>query len=210
MVKSNINILLAKEKGLIKDDDDTIYQLIVKKYKYLLEYYLSTIIDFKKYENEINNSDLYISSNTKYKNLNVYLDLDYIFLINNLFIEKLDENDLNLLKNWNDNQISDELIDIIKRTYKDVIKDNYFKNEYHDKLYKVCYGPVVPINFVDNDSLVFKIIYGKNKIDLETKEFIALTRKQNELFNNIINKISKEVSDKLGIKCQILFEKDIL
>ena len=142
--------------------------------------------------------------------MNMYFDLDYIFLINNLFIEKLDESDLNLLKEFNKNNVSNELIDMIKRTYKDIIKDNYLNGEYTDKVYKVCYGPVVPINFVDNDSLVFKIYYGKNtKEILDTKEFVTLNKKQIELFNGLVDDIKKDVKNKLNIKCEILLEKDI-
>ena len=62
------------------------------------------------------------------------------------------------------NNISDELISIIEKTYKDVIYDNYIHGQYQDIICKVCYGPVVPFNFVDNNALVFKIYYGKNTI----------------------------------------------
>ena len=99
---------------------------------------------------------------------------------------------------------------MVKRTYKEVIRDNYLRNEYTDKVYKVCYGPVVPFNFVDNDSLVLKIYYGKNlKEILDTKEFIELDKKQISFFNNLINNIKKEFKEKLNVKCEILLEKDI-
>jgi hypothetical protein len=203
-----INIELAKSKGLITDND-ALYKELEKKYKYLLEYYLSTVIDFNKYENMINTSNLYIGKNSKYQRLNEYLKLDYIFLINNLFIEKLDNSNLDLLKNFNKDNITDEVVNMIKNTYSDVIKDNYFKENYTDQIYKVCYGPVVPINFVDNNSLVFRFIYGKNLIDLNGDEFFELDKKQKDFINEVIDKLKNEIFDKTGLKTEVLITKDI-
>ncbi len=201
-----INTTLSKEKGLY---DTSIYNELCKNYKYLLEYYLSTVINFKKYEEKINNSNLYIGKNFKYKYLNEYLDLDYIFLINNLFIEKLNKNDIDLLKEFNKNKISDNMIDMIKRTFKEIIYDNYLNNEYTNKIYKVCYGAFIPHNFVDNDSLVLKIYYGKNTKNIDGNEFIKIDEKQLDFFNDLMKELKKEIKDKLMVKCEILLEKDI-
>ena len=182
---TKINEKLAIEKGLINEANKTKYDDLSKKYKYLLEYYISTKIDLNKYEDMIKNSGLYIGINNKYKSLNEYLDLDYIFFINNLFVEKLSSEDINRLETFDRVSITNELMNIIGRTYKDVIHDNYFKGEYTDIVYKVCYGPAVPINMVDNNSLVFKIYYGKNLIDLNDDKFIELHKKQLAFFDNL-------------------------
>ena len=204
------NINLAKEKGLIVNDDTSKYDKLVKNYKYLLEYYLSTKIDLSKYDNQIKNSGLGIGINPKYKSLNEYLDLDYIFFINNLFVEKLSTNDVDkIINSFDINNISSELLDIIEKTYKDVIYDNYFKGEYQNIICKVCYGPLIPTNFVNNNALVFKIYYGKNTINLNGDDFIELHEKQLEFLNNLINDIKKEVNEKLNIDCEILIKKDI-
>ena len=199
-----INIELANSKGL----DKNLYQELAKKYKYILEYYLSTVIDFKKYEKEIENANLYIGKNSKYRSLNEYLDLDYIFLLNNLFIEKLSSDDINLLKSFH-GEVSLIFIDLIKRTYKDVIYDNYLKEGYSDQIYKVCYGAVVPSNFVDNKSLVLKIYYGKNTKNIDGKAFIELHEKQLEFFLKLMKELINDIEEKLNIKCEILLEKDI-
>ncbi len=203
-----INIELAKSKGLITDND-ALYKELEKKYKYLLEYYLSTVIDFNKYENMINTSNLYIGKNSKYQRLNEYLKLDYIFLINNLFIEKLDNSNLDLLKNFNKDNITSNLIDMVKNTCSDVIKDNYHKGNYIDEIYKVCYGPVVPFNFVDNNSLVFNFIYGKNLIEVNGDKFFELDEKQNKFNNETTEELKKEKLDKTGLKAEVLISKDI-
>ena len=203
-----INIELAKSKGLITDND-TLYKELEKKYKYLLEYYLSTVIDFNKYENMINTSNLYIGKNSKYQRLNEYLKLDYIFLINNLFIEKLDNSNLDLLKNFNKDNITSNLIDMVKNTCSDVIRDNYFKDKYTDEIYKVCYGPIVPFNFVDNNSLVFKFIYGKNLIEVNGDKFFELDEKQTKFINDTTEELKQEILDKTGLKAEVLISKDI-
>lgn len=203
------NIALAKEKRLIIDNDESLYNEIVYKYKYLLEYYINTMIDLKKYEREIDNSNLYIGKNAKYKSLNNYLNLDYIFLVNNLFVEKLEEKDINLLKQYNEGNVSYELINLVKRTFKDVIFDNYANGKYRDDVYKVCYGDYVPLNFVDNDSLVFRIYYGKNLKDLNKDDFVKIHREQLAFFENIMNRIKDEVKRVLDVKCEILLQKDL-
>ncbi len=209
---NNMNIEEARNKGLIAGNDMSVYKKVQKEYKYIFEYYLSSIIDFNKYEKEIDNSNLYIGigKNLKFKMLNEYMNLDYFFFISNLFVEKLCKNDIELLlAKFNKNNISDELVEMVKRTYKDVIKNNFFRGEYTDKVYKVCYGPIVPINFVDNDALVFKLYYGKNLINLEKSEFIALHQKQLVFLNEITKRIIDEIKEKIGVKCAFLLEKDI-
>ena len=204
------NESLAREKNLIIDNDKTKYEDLQKKYKYLLEYYLNTKIDFKKYEDLIDNCKLYIGKNPKYKTLNEYLNLNYFFLINNLFVEKLSIEDINLiLTKFNKDNVDNELINLVERTYKDIIYGNYMKGEYQSDIYKVCYGAFIPSNFVDNDALIFKIYYGKNLIDLSGQEFVDLHKKQLEFFNDIINQIKEEVKNTLNVNCEVLLEKDI-
>lgn len=204
------NNILAKEKKLINNNDDSLYKKLSLRYKYILEYYLNTVVDFKKYENEIDNSNLYIGKNSRYKSLNEYLNLDYIFLINNLFIEKLSDDNLELLKNsFNKDNLSIELVEMVKNTYQDVIRDNYLNGEYYDKIYNVCYGEFVPTNFVSNNSLVFKIYYGKNLKELFKEDFIKLHQDQLKFFRKIISEIKNEIMVKLNVQCEILLEKDI-
>ena len=206
----NINKKLACEKSLIENEDYSQYKELIKKYKYVLEYYIDSKINLSKYEELINNSGLYIGKNNKYKVLNEFLNLDYIFLINNLFVEKLSVEDINLLMTkFDKNNISNELIDVIDKTYKDVIYDNYIKGEYKKNIYKVCYGPVVPFNMTDNNAIVFKIYYGKNLIDLDGNKFIELHEKQLAFFEEIKEKLKNEVKEKLNVNCEVLLEKDL-
>ena len=205
-----INKSLAIEKGLIVNDNKEKYDELVKFYKYLLEYYINTKIDLSKYEDNIKNSNLYIGYNEKYKNLNEYFNNNYIFLINNLFVEKLSTSDIDLILNkFDKNNIDSELLNIIDKTYKDIIYDNYINGEYKDVVYKLCYGNFAPTNVVNNNSLVFMIVFGKNLIDLEDDKFIELTKKQYSFFEKLINELKEEVFSKLNITCDIILKKEI-
>ena len=204
------NVQEAIIKGLVINNNSDKYDNLVKIYKYLLEYYISSKVNLSKYDEMIKNSNLYIGVNNKYKGINEYLKLDYIFLINELYVEKLSIQDIDILLNkFDKDNINDEVINIISRTYKEVIYDNFKNNEYCNEKYKVFYGTAVPKNAVNNDSLVLKIYYGKNLINLDGDEFIELHKKQLAFFDELINNIKQEVFNNLNINCEVLLEKDI-
>ena len=107
-----VNIALAEKKGL----DKSKYDKLVKNYMYLLEYYINSKIDLSKYDELIKNIYLYFGINTKYQSLNEYFSFNYIFLINNLFVEKLSIKELELLDSFY-YIVNNELIDLVDRTY---------------------------------------------------------------------------------------------
>ena len=206
----NVNLNVAKEKGLITDNN-LLYEKVVYEYKYLFEYFLSSIVDFKKYEDNINNANINIIKSNECQGSNEFLNLDYLRLVNNLYIEKLEKKDIDLiLKNFDKNSITNDFLDIVKRTYREVIKDNYFKGEYTNQAYKVCYGNIIPSNFVDNDSLVFIFYYSSNPINCSNKnDFIKLKKEQINYIKSEMDLLKKEIIDKLNIKVEILIREDI-
>lgn len=209
-----VNKDLAKEKGLIIDNNYDLYKKIENIYKYLFEYFLLSKIDLGKYNNKIKNSNLYFgvphpNSEQLLSNLNEYLNLEYIYILNNFYIEKIDINDINVLKQYIDKkiEINEHLLNIIKNTYKEVIKNNYRNGKYTNLKYKVFYGYVHPKNAVDNDALVLKIFYSRNTIKLEDEEFINNIKNKREFLEKLSNEIIDEVKNKLEINCNILIEK---
>lgn len=202
----------AIKKGLIINDDDSKYKLVYSNYKYLLEYYISTKIDFNKYEKMIKESNLFIGINDKYKVINNYLKLDYFFVFNRLFVEKLDVNDINLLLILNKDNIDSNLLNMIERTYKDIIKDNYnhINKSYVDSVFKVNYGNDLCLDdFTDNDSIVIKLIYGKNTKDFDTNEFIEINKKQIDFLKNIASAVKTDFKDYMGVKCDVIIKKEM-
>lgn len=209
-----MNKELAIQKGLIINNDENMYIVLQEIYKYLFEVYMFSKINLKKYDEEIKNADCYFGKPNPTKEqlisgLREFMNLDYLYILNNFFIEKLEINDIEMLKKCLGNKVeaTPELLGMIERTYKDVIKKNFFKGEYTEDKYKVCYGTAIPSNFADNDALVLKMYYSKNTKELQGQEFIDNLRKQKTFIDELKEKIKKEIEEKLNISCDILDEK---
>ena len=214
-MNKNVNRNLAIQKGLIVEDNYDLYNKIERVYKYLFECILVSSINLNEYNEKIKTSglDFGIPHPTKEQlisGLPEYLNLEYIYLLNNFFVEKLDIEDINILKEYDlsvGGNISDQLVNIILKTYKDVIKNNYHNGEYTDKVYKVCYSYADPVDFCDNDSLVLKIYYSKNISKMSDEDFIKNMKDKKEYIDSLSNNMINEITNKLNIKCEILVEK---
>ena len=214
-MNKNVNIELAKQKGLIVNDDNSKYRLLENLYKYLFENYLNEQVNLKKYDEELLNSELDfgISHPIPYQKgneLNDFFKFNYIFLLNDFFIEKLSSDDINVLLNSLKIEKlvpTPELMEIIKRTYIDVIKNNYTKNGYVDEIFKVSYGEFHPGNFVSNNALVLKIFYGKNKKQMTDEEYLQNMKEKKDYLNNLVERIKNEINGKLDINVELLTEK---
>ena len=211
-MNSNMNKELAIQKGLIINNNNSKYIKLENTYKYLFEYWLVSQVNLKKYNQEIKNSRLDFgipnpTSNQLISGLNEYLNLEYIYIINNFFIEKLDINDINILNNYSQEEPNEKEIDLIKRTYKEIIKNNYFHKEYTDKIYNICYGYAIPSNFAPNNNLVLKIYYSKNKYELDNEKFIENISLKKDFLNRISENITKDIKNKLDIDVTIMIEK---
>ena len=213
-MNKRINKELAIKKGLIENNNYTWYSQLENFYKFLFENYLLKVVDLNKYNTLLKNSDLDfgIAHPTKKQLLdkNCFLNLEYIYILNNFFIEKLTDDDINLLKKniaMKQYTLTAELEGLIKRSYKDVIKDNYISNNYTNDIYNICYGSMVPSNFVKNNALVIKIFYGKNNKQYSNDEFIDNLTKKKEFIDTLSFEIKKEVKAKLDLECNILTEK---
>ena len=207
-----INKDLAIEKGLISNDKISIYDKLENFYKYLFEKYLLTKVDLKKYYNMINESDLEFKPsinlvNPTLNDLNEYFNFNYIYLMNNFFIEKLSMEDINLLKVAMDNNTaSKEVLEVIEKTYKDVIKNNFIGNKYSDDTYSIIYGKSTLDNSAPNDSIIFKIFYSVIDKNEDKDTFISRYTSIIEFMNNLKKDLKDEVESKLNINCTILLE----
>lgn len=200
IMENRVNFELAKEKKLIVDNDYKIYALIQSLYLKALEKYISMYVDLKKYDDEIfdSNLDFGLLPNDRkipYHKIS-YLNLKYIYIRNFLFIEKLNNEDLeifwNKIKN-NNYEIDDTLLNIVQRTFKDIINNNYVVNEYKND-FIISYGPANPITMTKSDDLVINIQYGFNTKKLSDEEYEENLKQKKEL----ISEIKKELIDKLS------------
>jgi len=211
----NINKELAIQKGLIIEDNYDWYNNIEKVYKYLFESYLMRMVNLKEYNDKIKNSglDFGVSHPTQAQLISgipEYLNLEYIYLLNNFYVEKMDINYINVLKEYavkGDFTLNDVVIDIVKRTYKDVIRNNYRDGSYTNDSYKICYGYAIPSNMCDNDALVLKIYYSKNTTTMNDIEFIKNIKDKEAYLKEVSNHLINEIKEKLDINVCILVEK---
>ena len=211
----NVNIELARQKGLIVNNDNKDYVIIENLYKYLFEYYLNSRVNIKKFDDEIANSslDFGVAHPTKSQvgnELNNFVKFSYIYILNDFFVEKLSDEDIKKLKDALSNPKlvpTPELNEIIGRTYLDVIKNNYTSKGYTDDIYNVYYGEFQPGNFVSNDVLALKIFYGKNTKQLSDDEYLKNSNDKKELLSDLKSRLKDEIAEKMNLKVEILDEK---
>ena len=203
-----VNVSLAKEKNIFPYE---VYLNLENAYKYLFEKFFLINIDLKAYEEKLMNNKLFINEYKFQKEIEKedYINSKFFVLVNNFFVEKLSIEQINILNKFLvTSQIDSDNIMLVKDSYKDIIKNNYLKNNYSDKIYKICYGSVTPSNFADNDALVLKLFYSDDpQINLSGEDYINNLKKQQEFINSIKEELSTEVYRKLGIKCEILVDR---
>ena len=207
MQNSNENLIKSKNISLEE------YVILKKAYKQLFEIYLQNKINLKSYDNKIKHSDLDCGSGHPNKSnvindLGEYLRLDYIYIINDFFIEKLSINDLNeLRKVYQEKKYNINTIKMIEKTYKEVLNNNFVNGKYVNEPFNRCYGPMMPKNFALSDSLVIKIIFGKNTKQYDDAKYLVNAKAKTNFLNILSNDLKKEIEEKLGIRVTILREK---
>lgn len=207
MQNSNENLIKSKNISLEE------YGVLKKIYKQLFEIYLQNKIDLKLYDNKIKNSDLdfgkgHPTKSNLINDLGEYLGLNYIYIINDFFIEKLRINDLNeLRKVYQEKKYNINTIKMIGKTYKEVLNNNFVNGKYVDEPFNRCYGPVIPKNFALSDSLVIKIIFGKNTKQYDDTEYLVNAKAKTSFLNILCNDLKKGIEENLGIRVTILREK---
>lgn len=207
MQNSNENLIKSKNISLEE------YGILKKTYKQLFEIYLQNKIDLKLYDNKIKNSDLdfgkgHPTKSNLINDLGEYLGLNYIYIINDFFIEKLSINDLNeLRKVYQEKKYNINTIKMIEKTYKEVLNNNFVNGKYVNEPFNRCYGPVIPKNFALSDSLVIKIIFGKNTKQYDDEEYLVNAKAKANFLNILCNDLKKGIEENLEIRVTIFREK---
>ena len=204
---NKVNFDVAKEKGLIVENDARAYSIIQGFYVKAFESLLTSKVNLKEYDDILKNSDLdfrVVSDDIKleYHKLSS-MNLSYIYIRNFFFIEKLEDADLSYFANkinQGDYSIDDKTLSIVEKSFRDVIVDNFRNPRYVDRDTVISYGPHSEINDCIADALCVFIHYGKNSSDLSKDEFFENKRKKEELLNEISDKIASEISTKMNVK----------
>ncbi len=158
--------------------------------------YLNDIIDFKKYDNWIENSNLLFGISKSHEN---NVSSNYYSLLNDFYIEKLSEEDKKILSDKK--TIDEEVVTIVKKTYKEVLK----KSDYNT----IMYNPPLPEHSVKNGSIVFEFVYGKNIKKINDDNYAQLIKKQREFIKMINAKLIKEIYEKIDSDSNIFVEKRV-
>ena len=198
MNKENCKLLGIEEKK--------VYFELSNEYKKVFENYLLLKVDLLKYDNDIKNSKIGIGDldkNIKLKSsLNEFLNLNHIFILNEFHIEKLNKDQIDILKGNDEN----EKKSLVINTFKEVIRNNYLNGKYENKTYKINYiNSTGNAGIFDNDSLVIAIYYGKNKYKYGSKElYLKNYRERIDFLKELSFKIKRDVNVELDLKCDVI------
>lgn len=215
----NRNTLISDEgmiikKGLLNGDtlDENFYNFndkfytLYKNYYKLLNRFLVDKFSLKEYDDKIDNSPFkFIPVKDEdmdyYQYMSKDMGLKYFYLRNNIYVEKLDVSDIDVLVNLSQDEInnpSKEIMDIIDRTYKMVIDYTSGKEMAGKSLYGLDY----PENWHDSSELVFGFRYDEfadNGLG-DGEEWQDNYFKQTELINSVFEEITKNASQIFGKK----------
>lgn len=219
MIKEMIqydDVEVFKSKGLYDENgfNDKFYKLYIN-YKILFEKYLLNKLSLKEMDDKISNSKLLFIPVVN-ENMDVYqmlssLNLKYIYLRNNLNVDKLSVDDIDLVVNLNDQLLrkpSDELFNLVDRTYKNVIDLN---RSDEDIGHMVCYGPDRDNFWFDSRELVFGVRcdeYADNGLG-EEQEWLDNYFEQMQFLGKLFNDLENKYSDILGIKVNFLYYDNV-
>lgn len=187
---------LAKKKDLIINDDYTNYRKVLNLYKEGFFTLLNNTFNFSYIDEKIDKSNLLFTNiklNEKYSSF----ISKYFRCLNQFYIEKLEEQYLNIL--IKKEKIDNEVLNIVGITYKEILKKDNVKT--------VTYNPPTLENIVENGTIVIELVYGKNSKELSKEEFLVNLRKQNEFLKQLISDLEKEIIENTGLKTKIFLNK---
>lgn len=197
---------LAKEKGLIENENSYGKYLIVQSaYLAIFNYFLCKNVDLDKYQLILDSSDLNFYSNNKtiYAKIGSY-GRNNISIRNNVFVERLSKDDINLFLNSIDDNnvlnITEELLEIVKETWKQVIVvylDN-IETPPHEINYDM---DAIKYKTAMNNALTFEIKYD---VEYDSQGNILDDKYEREKYEYVFGlkeKMEDEISEKL--KCNV-------
>lgn len=210
---NNLDIGLLLDKGFIENNQlNKKYYTVLNNYKVLLESYLCWKLSLKDYDDRLSNSELSFIP-IKPENMDFYqyystMGLKYIYLRNDLSIEKLSNEDIETILKINLSElttISGELLNLIEGTYKNVIDNNKDTN-----VKKInCYGIDIESFWIDSKQLVFGVRYNEfPDSQLDENAWEENYFKQVTYVNNLLKEMSEKCSNIIGDKVNFLKYND--
>jgi len=186
--KPDINNEIIKNENYIK-----LYNI----YRNFFSQYFIKVLNLKNKDNIIKESNLdFKKINSKDMDMYQYFtkeELDYIYLRNNIYIEKLNSEELDFLNKYityDDLKLDEQIERFIKNTFEKVIFEDITGD---NKIAYISYGTDSFKYYLKNNSLVIGLREDTFfKGELTDKEWFEQHKKKNEFLNVFINNMESE------------------
>jgi len=208
----SLDLKLAKEKNLCDGNEfSNEYLYIQAFYRKTFEHYIVNEIDLEKYNNILKESNLRFIPCDEVKQ-NVYqrlskLGFEFIYLRNNIHIERLSKEDIELIKNEMKQNImsEEELFDFIRRTQSEVLSQYDIKTGKPNELVKVGYS-LDGRKIAWSNAIIFEIAHQSEFNDkggyVDSKNEVA----KYEFLENLILQMEQEFSEKLDLPVSVFLK----
>lgn len=165
LIPANYNLELGIEKGIGNEDGFTnAFFEIQSLYRSILENYLLQEFSLSDFDKKIQNILVDTTSSPEYK-MDFYqkyssFSLDYIYLRNNIYIERLSLEDINLFKEYFNEDTTknisiDQLTEIVLKTYPTILM--FYPNQSADMKILLENGPTDVATTINNQDIIFYI-----------------------------------------------------
>jgi len=180
-----INYDLLKEKGLGDTEPNERYFKLLNNYKSMFEAYLCMTLELDTIDKRIKESELKFipikEENMDFYQISSTMNLNYLYLRNDLHIEKLSVEDLNYLENKD--SLDEESTKFIVRTFKNVINP-------YEETKRIFYGPENENYISECTDLVIGVRYDEIDKSIPEDKFVENFSKQMEYITELKTVIS--------------------
>lgn len=172
---NNYDTTILKSYSLMDWKLNTTFRYYYSCYHYYLDEYLKSVLNLQEINDKIKELNLQVELNSLYKEIST-LDLECIFIRNNIFLDRLSKDEFELFTEYYKNKDIIKIGELVKNTYKKLIRFDF--NIGRDKV--VNYDPLYGSMLTLNNALVIGI---SAKEDAELNSYI----KEKEIeFSNIL------------------------
>ena len=195
---------LLKKLNLLDDNNDINknYIIIASTYKYLLEKMLVKELNLKQYDDTLKSSNLNFKQVDE-KNMDIYqyysnMNLEYIYLRNNIYIENLTNEERQVILNkYNSNnlELDDATLNFINNTYVKVIMSPH--SDAYIPTYEIYHVSPNPKFSVVNTQLILGVRYDEfyNK-GLDDDTWNEMYMQREKFIYDLINDMNSNLQNK--------------
>ena len=172
---------LRNSNLIIKRNLNDKYFKLLNKYNKFLTSFLKEKLPLKEIDKNMKESELNFVK-VKNDDMDFYqktstMGFDYIYLRNNIYVEKLNDEDIKFLEEHN--EYNEDVSNFIKKTYKNVI------NPYENSQI-MFYGPENSNFMCSSDDIVLGIRYDEFNIDMDGESFKENFLEKQEIVSQLI------------------------